>query len=187
MSRPAIFVDFASSRWRWTLSTRLGAIFAIVVAIGSTLYVADIRERTRGMTAELTSLQRTEQRAANRAAPAAMITADQAGSINDAVRRLNMEWSGILAALGDTDAAVGNGVNRVALLTLEPDPATGVVKLSAEAKSLGAMLNYQKQLESRASIESAVITRHEVQLDHAQAPVRFLVEARMRAASERTQ
>ena len=82
---------------------------------------------------------------------------------------------------------MGNGAGRVSLLTLEPDPASGLVKLTAEARSLNAMVGYQKYLENQAGVESAVVTKHEVQLDTPQAPVRFVIEARMRTGMERTQ
>lgn len=165
----------------------IAAVFAALVAIAAALYVAKIRSDTRELNAELNAMQWTERRAVARPSGTASITAEQARSVNDAVRRLNLEWDKIFAALKGADSAIGNGAGRVSLLTLEPDPVTGVVKLSAEARSLNAMLGYQKQLESQSDVESAVVTKHEVQLDNAQAPVRFVIEARMRFGSERAQ
>ena len=186
MTRAPIVVDFAGARRRWSPKAWLVAVIAGLVAFTAALYVANVRSHTRDLRAELNAMQWTERRAASRPS-SAPITVDQARSVNDAVRRLNLEWDKIFAALKGADAAVGNGAGRVSLLTLEPDPASGLVKLTAEARSLSAMVGYQKQLENQAGVESAVVTKHEVQLDTPQAPVRFVIEARMRTGMERTQ
>ena len=186
MSRAQIRIDFARSR-RWNSQASIAVACAGLMAIAAAFYVVEIRSQTRELTAELNALQWTERRASARPSSDPAITVDQARSVNDAVSRLNLEWDKIFVALKGADSATGNGAGRVSLLTLEPDPATGIIKLSAEARSLNAMLGYQRQLESQADIESAVVTKHEVQLDDPQAPVRFVIEARMRLGSERAQ
>lgn len=187
MSRAPIAIDFAQRKPSWSSVASLATAVAALVAVVAALYVTTLRSHTRELRAELNAMQWTERRAAARPSANAPITADEARSVNDAVRRLNLEWDRIFAALRGADAAVGNAAGRVSLLTLEPDPATGLVKLTAEARSLNAMLGYQKQLESQVDVASAVVTKHEVQLDNAQAPVRFVIEARMRPGLERTQ
>ena len=165
----------------------MSAAFAALIAVVAGVYVMNIRSQTRALSAELNAMQWTERRAAARPSSIGPITVDQARSVNDAVQRLNLDWDKIFAALRGADAAVGNAAGRISLLILEPDPATGLVKLTAEGRSLNAMLGYQKQLESQADVESAVVTKHEVQIDAPQAPVRFVIEARMRPAQERGQ
>jgi hypothetical protein len=175
MSGRRIDIDFAPRRVRWS-PLALAAIAALVAAgavLAAQSYAA--RERVAQARAQLAALERTRERTSAKRVAVGVITPERARSVNDAVRRLNLPWQTVFVALSDAAA----GAPRIALLTLEPDAASGVVRLAAEARSIDHALVFQKRLEQQPGIRSAVLTKHEVVRDDPQAPVRFWIEARL--------
>ena len=99
-------------------------------------------------------------------------SAEQVRSVNQAIRRLNYPWNDVFAALGT--AATPN----VALLELVPEFASGVIRITAEARSMDAALSYPKRVAGYEAIRSAVLVKHELQA--AGKAVRFVVEAQLK-------
>ena len=163
-------IEFA--RRRWWFDWRAVALFACAALIAAAA-LWQAREGGRAVAAlqaELASSQRAQQSAAAARAQAAALSPERARAINDAIRRLNLPWADILVTLNKA------ATPRVALLAQEPDPSTGVIKLLGEARSVDAMLEYQRRLE--ALFPAAVLTRHEVMSREPGAPVRFSIETR---------
>lgn len=91
---------------------------------------------------------------------------------NTVLRRLALPWEAMFRAV----EASGNG--RVALLSLEPDPAKGEVRISGEAKDLAAMLAYVKQLGSRQEFQRVLLQSHRVDAEAKERPVVFFLLAK---------
>jgi len=166
----AFAIDFARRRWRMTAVTWL-LLGLSVIAVAAWIAVAGgLRAQIAQTTSELSALRPAT--AAVERKPAGSITRERARSVNDAIRRLNLPWETIFAALNAASTP------EVALLSLEPDASAGVVHLIGEARSTEAMLALQHGLEAQPGIASAVVSRHELRGDSPGAPVRFSLEAR---------
>lgn len=72
------------------------------------------------------------------------------------VAALNRPWSALFGELEGADTA------DVALLALRPDTAAGELRISAEARDLGAMLAFHRWLEERPQIGDVALIRHEL-------------------------
>jgi hypothetical protein len=165
-----IAIDFVRRR------LRLNAVTWVLLALGSIAVAAcvgfagELRRQITRATSELATLQPTPTPAEHKTAGS--IAREQARSVNDAIRRLNLPWEAIFAALNAASTP------QIALLSLEPDASAGVVHLMGEARSTEALFSLQRRLEAQAGITSALVSRHEVRGDSPGAPVRFSIEAR---------
>jgi len=96
---------------------------------------------------------------------------------NEVLRQLSMPWEGLFQTVESA------GGKEVALLALEPDMEKQLVKISGEAKSMEAMLEYIKQLENRDVLGTVYLQNHHVQLQDPEKPVRFELLAIWRVKS----
>jgi Tfp pilus assembly protein PilN len=96
---------------------------------------------------------------------------------NEVLRQLSIPWGGLFQTLESA------GGKDVALLALEPDTEKRLVKISGEAKSIAAMLDYIKQLENRDVLGTVYLQSHHVQLQDPEKPVRFELLAIWRVKS----
>jgi hypothetical protein len=88
--------------------------------------------------------------------------------------QMSMPWNEMFASVEAANS------RNVALLSIESDIAKQRVKISAEARNLGAMLNYLRDMEGRPAFADVYLESHQVQLQDAQRPVRFVLGARWR-------
>jgi Tfp pilus assembly protein PilN len=65
----------------------------------------------------------------------------------------------------------------VALLQIESDVDKQHVKISAEARTLGAMLDYLRDLEGRSILSDVYLQSHQIQQQDPERPVRFVLTA----------
>jgi Tfp pilus assembly protein PilN len=175
MSARRIAIDFAPRRLRWSALAVTLLIAAGALVVGLVAYQRQAGVRLAGQQSELAALERSRSETNRPRVPAGSVPAERVRAVNDAIRRLNLPWDTIFAAL----AAVAHP--HVALLSLQPQPQAGTIKLAGEAKTIEAMLAYQRRLESRPEFESALLTRHEIRTKDAGQPVRFWIDARWRA------
>ena len=89
-------------------------------------------------------------------------------------RDLRMPWAELLSSLESVQA------RDVALLGVEPSASRHLVRITAEAKNLDAMLNYVDGLRGPAFPE-VTLTSHQFEPQTPGDPVRFVVQARWRA------
>jgi len=89
-------------------------------------------------------------------------------------RDLRVPWSEMLTALEAVQA------RDVALLGVEPSPTRHNIRITAEAKTPDAMLNYVDALRGEAFPE-VHLASHQVQAQTPGEPVRFVVQARWKA------
>jgi hypothetical protein len=104
------------------------------------------------------------------AAPDPRATKAAAGVARD----LQVPWAEMLAALETVQA------HDVALLGVEPSATRHNIRITAEGKSLDAMLNYIDALHSD-SFPEVSLASHQVQEQTPGNPVRFVVQARWRS------
>ena len=101
-------------------------------------------------------------------------------AVGNVTARLNMPWYQLLDALEQTTPA------DVALVSIEPDGGSQVVRLVAEAKELDALLVYVKALQSEAFFRDVRPLKHETNEREPQRPVRLSIELRLRSPGSKT-
>ncbi len=83
-----------------------------------------------------------------------------------------MPWNALFNAVETVE------VEQVALLALEPDPKTGMVSLSGEARDLPGLLTYVARLGQVKTLHDVYLQRHEIRQDDPKHTVVFLITAR---------
>lgn len=99
------------------------------------------------------------------------IDAQQAKIVNQAIKQLNLPWRDLLQALEQATP------KEIALLTLEPDAKSRTLRVQAESKNSVDMAAYLKKLRQVGLFDSVVLTRHEVNDQDPNHPLRFQFEA----------
>ena len=169
-------IDFAPPSLRRTLfqlhpALLAGAALGLMLCLSAAVAGYQLLSAQR---AHAQQLRHAAQRQASRAtapAPAIPIPAAQAGAVNAAAMQLNLPWRDLQDAVAAATPAT------VALLALEPDAGKRVLKLSAEAKSSDAMFAYIQELKEQPFFSNVALTRHEIQVQDANQPIRFQLEA----------
>lgn len=96
---------------------------------------------------------------------------------NQVVRQLSLPWNALFKAVEPSRAG------KIALLSLEPDPANGAVTISGEAKDFSALLAYTKQLSTSGIFDSVMLKSHRIQEDDPEKPLRFSLLARWKGVA----
>lgn len=110
--------------------------------------------------------QRASAEAASSGDDAALAAAQQA------LARAKRPWGSLFGPLETADG------QDMAVLSITPDSARGLVKIHAEARHLAAMLAYQQRLQADASLREVILLDHELVPGGAEAPVRFHLSVR---------
>lgn len=95
----------------------------------------------------------------------------QAAAVNAAIAQLNLPWRDLLDAI-ETATPV-----NIALLALEPEAKKHLIKGSAEAKTSDAMIAYIEQLKQQTFFDAVTLSKHEVNEQDPNRPIRFQFEA----------
>jgi hypothetical protein len=90
------------------------------------------------------------------------------------VRSLTLPWASLIEALERA------ATREVAILQLQPDAQSRVLRLTVEARSREAMFDYVRRLGAARSLADVHIVGHQVQLDDPQRPIQFSVQAALR-------
>ena len=171
-------IDFARPGWRRALHrsgplTWLAGLLGLGLCAAAAVSGQRLLERQRHDSAQLTqALTRARAPvAAPVALPQARISAQQAGAVNAAVLQLNLPWRALHDAIGEATPP------SIALLALEPDAKKRSIKLTAEAKTSDAMIDYVAQLKRQELFAGVTLTRHEINEADPNRPIRFQLEA----------
>jgi len=164
-------VDFVASA---RLSSRMGAILFVAGALLAGGAVMDDASRSEELLR--TQQQLKKARVAYKrveAAHAPAQSSDLAGfkQPSDIAQRLTLPWGHLLDALENADN------ENVALLAIEPDADRGRLRLTGEAKSLEALVDYIKALDGKAGIAELRLMTQQVKQSDAQHPVEFVLES----------
>lgn len=95
---------------------------------------------------------------------------------NEVLRRISLPWGKLFQAVESSSG------KEVALLALEPDAEKHEVKISGEAKNIGAVLGYIKHLEAQDVFSRVYLQNHQIQLQDPERPVRFALLAAWKVA-----
>lgn len=86
--------------------------------------------------------------------------------------RAAQPWDNLFGPLQTADGP------DMALLSITPDSARGLVKIHAEARHLAAMLAYQQRLQADARLQEVTLLDHALVAGGAESAVRFHLSAR---------
>ena len=173
-----IGIDFASPGLRrglrgMTPLTRLAVAGGLALGIWSALCANDLLGHIAVTDAALSRIS-PSLKALTAAGPVvkkAPIAEAQATAVNAAVAQLNIPWRDLL------DAVESATPKDVALLSLEPDAHKDILRGVAEAKTSDDMLSYIEQLKKPGFFDIVVLTKHEINEQDPNKPLRFQFEA----------
>lgn len=114
--------------------------------------------------------------AAARAPRTAMSTADRLllAQARTVVSQLNAPWDDLLAVFEE------HSTSKVGLLKLEPDAKAALVRVTAQAADVDAMVAYVRALEGDTRLSDVILANHQVDREIAGRPVRFMLVANWR-------
>lgn len=101
--------------------------------------------------------------------------AQEVRAANAVIAHINVPWE---ALFGELEAATDE---NVALLAIQPDPATGQVRIAGEARKLESVLGYILKLQARDGLANVLLLGHEVK-ETPQRPVAFTLSAEWKGA-----
>lgn len=177
---PVLHLDYQrDSRplpWGGVILLGLGVVI-LALATGYYLHldqrIADAEARIE-QGERLAGRQRQASPFAGKDARALSAEVEQANRI---LRQLTLPWEAMFRAVEVS------GDQTVALLSMEPDPAKGTVRISGEAKDFTAMLAYVKQLGKRDEFSRVLLQNHHVNAEDSERPVRFAIVASWKVAA----
>lgn len=173
MRRARIELDFIVAPRR---SVWLGLLL-LTVALG---VAADLVLRLQNARNELSSIEATHDLLSAERPPARRLPVErleeQVVATQTVVRQLTLPWATLIETLEDSAA------QDVAVLQVQPDAQQGLLRIAAEARTYGAMLQYLRNLSSGDAFSDVHLLSHQVQLDDPQKPLRFSVQATIKAA-----
>lgn len=178
-------IDFAPPSFGRTLmraSARAwgGGIVGLTMCITAALAAADLLSERAGAEAEMQNIRsRIAEQTARKPTQRSMVITDaQAHAVNTAVAQLNLPWRDVLDAI---EAATPG---TIALLTIDPDAKKLLIKGIAEAKNSDGMIEYIEKLKRQPFFKDVILTRHEVNEQDPNKPLRFQFEAYWAEASQ---
>lgn len=95
----------------------------------------------------------------------------ETGEVNAVIERIGLPWESLFEAIESTPG------DDVALLDLKPDVQKGIVRISAEAKSLESQLDYVSALQQNPLFHDVLLQSHQIHDQDPQNPVRFVLQA----------
>ncbi|OGB21139.1 MAG: hypothetical protein A3I66_10125 [Burkholderiales bacterium RIFCSPLOWO2_02_FULL_57_36] len=179
-----IHIDFAPhSVTRIMVQTRpatwligfIGVVLCIVVSFNA---VSLTREKnSRQAELQLLNVKLTQRVSSTPSIIPISISELQGTAVNGAINQLNLPWRDVLDAI---EAATPPAI---ALLALEPDAKKHLLKGMAEAKTSDDMIAYIESLKQQAFFASVALTKHEINAQDPNQPLRFQFEAHWSAAT----
>lgn len=160
-------------------AARAAVVLGLVGCLGLAAYVGQQwHQRHASHAAQLEALQARLGRAARERpapAPRPTLSLQQVTRHNAAVAQLNTPWSDVLDALErNADAQVG-------LTLLEPDAKRQTLKIQAEAKHVGTLIQYAERLASDAAFGRLELLQHETNEQDPNRPSRLSFELSLAA------
>lgn len=164
-----IKIDFVgTSRQGWAG----GALLVAAVIVSAMLALDYVRViRTLDMTeAAIEKLQTVNSRA-SRGVSALDADPDTRRALlklaQERIERLNIPWDRLFRKIEDMRH------DDIALLSIEPDVASGTIRIGAEARDVPAMLAFISEIRDAGVISDAVVTNHQILTQMQYRPVRF--------------
>lgn len=171
-------IDFAPHSARRTLFHIHPAVLAlagagVLLCVGAAIGGWQLMEQRREREHQMQHLR--ERVAAISARPVEVarvaIPEAQASFVNAAIMQLNLPWRAL------QDAVLAATPRTVALVAMEPDPRKRLLKITAETKTSDDMVAYVEALKEQDSFSDVLLTRHEINEQDPNRPLRFQLEA----------
>lgn len=171
-------IDFAPHSVRRTLFRLHPALLALagvgaLLCVGAAVGGWQLMEQKRNREHQLQHLR--ERVAAISARPLEVarvaIPAAQASFVNGAILQLNLPWREL------QDAVLAATPHTVALVAMEPDARKRLLKITAETRTSDDMVAYVEALKEQDSFSGVLLTRHEINEQDPNRPLRFQLEA----------
>jgi len=159
---------YQTSAWTW-LCTLIGLAICIAAGLAARSLFDQIDTQEATLRRVHTKLN---ERSDNKPVVKKVVVSDaQATAVNAAIAQLNLPWRDVF------DAMEGATPKTIALLTLEPDAKRNLVRGMAEAKTSDDMIAYIEQLKKQDFFTSVLLTKHEINEQDPNKPLRFQFEA----------
>jgi len=167
MTRKALQLDFVAPRRRARLAGLAVLSISLVLAGGLVFKYSEIRQRLHQLDAAEALLGGVRPA---RTIPRERLEAEMK-SAQAAVRQLTLPWAQLIDSLERAATA------EVAVLHIQPDAQNRVLRVSAEARREGQMLEYLRRLEGTGSFAEVHLISHQVREEAAGRPIQFSVQA----------
>ena len=141
-----------------------GLLAALALGVA---FTRELAERTR-LEAALVSAAQPRRSAPG---PAAQKAAAEAATVE---RELAVPWTRLLAEL---EAASHDSEKTISLLSVEPDAAKQLVRITAEVRALPDALAYLRRLQRSPVLKNPMLESHERRKDDRQHPLRVKLSA----------
>lgn len=170
----AISLDYQHNRRRWHWPDILLLVGGLSLSAYVGIHYANVSAEIDSLEAKQTAFERTSN---HQAADSRLASLDaqqlraEVKQANDVLAQLALPWEALFKDIESSQK------DRVALLSIEPDPAKRVVRIMGEAKDLDAMLGYVRFLQNKGSLTGVYLQSHHVEQQTAEKPVRFAVLA----------
>ena len=169
MSLPRAGLDYIAPPRR----ARAAGIALLLLSLG---IAAALLQRYESVKLELVraEMSRSILAGERRPAPARKNVDDELKGAEAVVRQLALPWSAMVRAV---EGASGP---EIALLQMQPDAQTRQLRLTAEARSERAMLDYLERLGAAHVLADVHLASHQVMLDEPRRPIQFSIVARLK-------
>ena len=170
-------IDFAPASLARTLhrtppAAWMLAAFALLLCVAAAVAGGDLMKRQHEHDRQLAAVRaRAAVPAAAPVVAAPPISETQAAAVNVAVMQLNLPWRALQDAVASATPA------GVALLALEPDARKRTLHISAEARTSDEMIDYVARLKRDELFSDVALTRHEINDQDPNRPIRFELDA----------
>ena len=170
---PLISVDFSGRRRRQTVAGVILLAVGVLATTTAFLGYRQLEASRAGLELKYAEASRRNQRdPAQQRRNAAL---NEEGT--HIAQELGKSWTPLLAEL---EAASHDSAGDIALLSVEPDDAKHLVRVSGESRDLTRVLAYLGRLQSSVLLRHPMLESHEVRSDDPQHPVRFALSAEWR-------
>lgn len=167
---PALLLDFAQPQRR-SMAPGFAAIAIGMVLLSLASWQSDrFQSRVGELEAELSALGFDRGAERRQAAQTRLRGADldeRVQKANRVIRQLSTPWEDVF---GSIEAANNDDI---ALLSLDSDPASALVRANVEARNTQGMLAYLDRLRVDGRLAPAILQSHQIMTEDPNRPVRF--------------
>jgi Tfp pilus assembly protein PilN len=170
----AIYVDFLRTPGAPSAMGMALLLVGVLAAATSAAWYVSVTGDVERLEATASEMKRMTRRTPGRMTESprdARETQQEVRIANQVVRQMTLPWDRLFREL---EVAASKDV---ALLAVQPDVASRQVRISGEAMSFKAMLDYSRRLEQTGMLGEVVLLGHEVRSQDPQRPVAFSLSA----------
>jgi hypothetical protein len=169
--KPRIELDYVATPRR---SHWIGAgVLALAVAAAGHLALHEQAVRHELSALALAQNARNAPAISARRVPKERLDED-ARQLESVVRQLALPWAGIVQAVESAS------MPEVGVLNMQPDAQQRVLRITGEAKTREAMLEYARRIGQSKALTDVYLVNHQVQKEDPSRPIQFALQASFR-------